>query len=182
MAKAVFEVNESSIATIEDMEQQLIQHLRTSGLRKPRETSLIDEIMLIRRERRKVCASLKGETLSFQEALANANKESEKNNLARVSELEMQLTTQQHQLDDFKREHLRQVRELKDRYSARLHGDIEELSRKYESKLRMLEGKIDELSSARSSKEKSDQEARVANHLEDHLSTLEKKYSSKMQK
>jgi len=43
---------------IENMEQAVIQHVRTSGIRKPRETSLIDELMDIRRERRKLFSAL----------------------------------------------------------------------------------------------------------------------------
>jgi hypothetical protein len=53
---------------IENMEQAVIQHIRTSGIRKPRETSLIDELMDMRRERRKLFAALseRGRSLSTQ--------------------------------------------------------------------------------------------------------------------
>jgi len=43
---------------VEALESALISHLHTSGLRPQRETSLVDEVMSIRRERRKLFASL----------------------------------------------------------------------------------------------------------------------------
>ena len=182
MTDASLEVEESSLTAIEDMEQQLIQHLRTSGLRKPRETSLIEEIMVIRRERRKLFASIKENIATLQTAVADTTKKSDSISLTRIHELEIQLATNQRQVDDLKRKHAMDMRELRDRNSARLHSDVEELSRKYEYQLRTLEAKIDELSSAKASKERADAEARAAGVLEEHLSKLEKHYSLKLQK
>eukprot|EP01032_Pedospumella_encystans_P025125 gene25125-28405_t len=47
-----------SLAKIENLEQGIIQHVKTSGIRKPRELQLIDEIMDLRRERRKLFSTL----------------------------------------------------------------------------------------------------------------------------
>lgn len=46
---------------IEALEQTLIQHLRTSGLRPNKEISLIDEILEIRKRRRQLFANLDGQ-------------------------------------------------------------------------------------------------------------------------
>jgi hypothetical protein len=46
------------LAKIENLEQNIIQHIRTSGVRKPRETALIDEVMELRRERRKFSSAV----------------------------------------------------------------------------------------------------------------------------
>jgi hypothetical protein len=54
------------LTKIENLEQNIIQHIRTSGVHKPRETALIDEVMELRRLRRKftsaVCSQLKSWT------------------------------------------------------------------------------------------------------------------------
>ena len=44
----------SMLTRLETMEQELIQHIRTSGVSQSRELSLIDEVMNIRTERRKL--------------------------------------------------------------------------------------------------------------------------------
>lgn len=49
------------LGKIENMEQSIIQHIRTSGVRKPRETALIDEVMELRRERRKFSSTIHGQ-------------------------------------------------------------------------------------------------------------------------
>jgi hypothetical protein len=46
------------LTKIENLEQNIIQHIRTSGVRKPRETALIDEVMELRRERRKFTSAV----------------------------------------------------------------------------------------------------------------------------
>ena len=56
---------------LEALEQQLIQHLRTSGVRQQREVELINEVMAIRRERRKSFAAVR--TLAKQLEEDNRN-------------------------------------------------------------------------------------------------------------
>jgi hypothetical protein len=46
------------LTKVENLEQNIIQHIRTSGVRKPRETALIDEVMELRRERRKFTSAV----------------------------------------------------------------------------------------------------------------------------
>jgi hypothetical protein len=46
------------LTKIENLEQNIIQHIRTSGVRKPRETALIDGVMELRRERRKFTSAV----------------------------------------------------------------------------------------------------------------------------
>ena len=58
------------VAKIENIEQSIIQHIRIAGIRKPRETSLVDEMMDLRRERRKFSASVHAQLRS----LDNQNK------------------------------------------------------------------------------------------------------------
>ena len=50
--------NSDLCSSLEDREHQLIQHLRTSGIRKPREIELINEVIQLRQERRKSFTTL----------------------------------------------------------------------------------------------------------------------------
>ena len=66
-------------SSLEDREHQLIQHLRTSGIRKPREIELINEVIQLRQERRKSFSALDSvakkylkENLSLKEQLASS--------------------------------------------------------------------------------------------------------------
>lgn len=53
--------------SIEQQEQDLIRHIHTSGLKTPRETSLVDEVMNIRKERRRLFAKLLNSSNSLEE-------------------------------------------------------------------------------------------------------------------
>jgi DNA anti-recombination protein RmuC len=54
------------LSKVENLEQSIIQHIRTSGVRKPRETALIDEVMDLRRERRKFSADVQNHIKSLE--------------------------------------------------------------------------------------------------------------------
>ena len=60
---------------IENLEQQLIQHIRTSGVRKPRENALIDETMDIRKARRKLFAAMLQQLDSVESRLVISEQE-----------------------------------------------------------------------------------------------------------
>ena len=55
------------IESLETAELTLVQHLKTAGLRKQRELALIDEVMNIRTERKKIFTAL-NKVLSRQKA------------------------------------------------------------------------------------------------------------------
>jgi hypothetical protein len=55
---------------LENLEQQLIQHLRTCGIRSAREVSLVDEVLDIRKARRQLFAALETAARSAQQAAA----------------------------------------------------------------------------------------------------------------
>ena len=59
------EYNES-VLRIENIEQSIIQHIRTSGIRKPRETALIDELLDLRKERRIFSSSIHNQLKSLE--------------------------------------------------------------------------------------------------------------------
>jgi uncharacterized coiled-coil DUF342 family protein len=87
---------------IEQQEQDLIRHIHTSGLKTPRETSLVDEVMNIRKERRRLFTKLLNSNNSLQEInlsliqRVSISEEAYKNELdskveERTSELELKL-------------------------------------------------------------------------------------------
>lgn len=45
--------------SLEEKEQEIIQHIRTAGLQKRREVAIVDELLNIRQERRKIMSALK---------------------------------------------------------------------------------------------------------------------------
>lgn len=58
-------------SSLEDCENQIIQHLRTSGIRKPREIELINEVIHLRQERRKSLSTL--DSLAKKHSRENIN-------------------------------------------------------------------------------------------------------------
>ena len=71
--------NSDLCSSLEDREHQLIQHLRTSGIRKPREIELINEVIQLRQERRKSFSALDSiaqrhskENISLKQRLASS--------------------------------------------------------------------------------------------------------------
>jgi len=59
---------------LEHLEQQIIQHIRTAGLRKPKETSLVDELLELRKLRRQVFARLNTDASNAKEEVAETLK------------------------------------------------------------------------------------------------------------
>jgi chromosome segregation ATPase len=123
---------------VERREQDLIQHVRTSGMRKPRETALVDEILDLRRVRRQLCSVL---VTKEQEALAE---------LASVKE------RAQKKAERYKVDVQSAIGELKTRFQAELVDSRERMSltakkqlieqkREYENKMKALTTRIQEL-------------------------------------
>jgi hypothetical protein len=132
---------------IESREQELIQHIRTSGLRKPRETFLVDEVMSIRTERRKLFTTLskhiddltmesedmKVEISSFDRKIEDALKEYSKSISAskedEISELKTEL----------------EILKVQNSSKRETKVNIDALKSKYEAQLSLLEAKIKEI-------------------------------------
>lgn len=175
------------LAKIENLEQSIIQHVKTSGLRKPRELQLIDEIMDLRRERRKSFTGLI-QQLRVTESL---NTELEQQLAALKEKYSTETSSLQTQLSAF----LVQKQGEKDRYEEKLRRELEiqeekckfmekinidKVKKKCEEHIKLLEAKVDEVISM---KAKSDQkEARtIATDLLTKAKTeLEKRASEKI--
>ena len=116
--------------SIEGAEQSVIQHLRTCGLRKASETSLIDEILNIRRERRRIFTDL----MQVCESLRNQNKH-----------LEKQLHIAREELIQEKKVSATQLGEMQKTCARELKAQTEALKKKHELKLREVGARLEDL-------------------------------------
>jgi len=116
--------------SIEGTEQSVIQHLRTCGLRKASETSLIDEILNIRRERRRIFTDL----MQVCESLRNQNKH-----------LEKQLHVTREEVVQAKKASVTQLDELQQTYARELKVQTEAQKKKHELKLKEVGVRLEDL-------------------------------------
>jgi len=118
-----------ALETLERWEQDVINHLRTAGLPKASEIKLVDEILKIRKGRRQVFSAM-------QTKIAKIN--------GRVGDAEEELRSRKKQLiverDDF----VFREKEMKISYTERLKEQEAYLKRKFEDKLKQLNGKYED--------------------------------------
>jgi hypothetical protein len=157
------------LAKIENLEQALIQHIRTSGVRKPRETALIDEVMDIRRDRRRLFCSLITQ-LKSSESINKAQVEElarvKNNNKIELDSLKQQVATliQQKNNDteyfDQRLQKDLQVQEEKLKFMERLN--IDKIQKVCNAKIQVLEEQVEEAVAIKSA---SKMEVKEANKL-----------------
>lgn len=141
---------------IESLEQELIQHIHTAGLRKPREIALCEEIMIIRKERRQVYTSLNN---NIKQLIDNINILSSRlNTMNNNNDI---LTSQkvfllQQKYDDLnttandKIEYLKnQIKKIQDNQEFVISNEKELLRQRYEKKMKLLDDKYNELSDSK---------------------------------
>ena len=138
---------------IEGLEQNVIQHIRTSGIRKPRETQLIDEMMDLRRERRKLLSSLVqqlksidgiNQQLTEELRLCKDKLAAESGHLqSQLSSLVSQKQSEYERFDEKLRREL-EIQEEKMKFMEKIN--IDKLKKKYAERMLLLEAKVDEVS------------------------------------
>ena len=116
--------------SIEGTEQSVIQHLRTCGLRKASETSLIDDILNIRRERRRIFTDL----MQVCESLRNQNKH-----------LEKQLLISREEAIQAKKASATQLEEMQLACTRELKEQTEALKQQQALKLKEVEARLEDL-------------------------------------
>ena len=176
-----------SLVKIENLEQGIIQHVKTSGIRKPRELQLIDEIMDLRRERRKLFSTLV-QQLRVSEGL-NAELGSQltavkEKYTTETSSLQSQLSAllaqkqgEQERYEEKLRREL-EIQEEKSKFMEKIN--IDKVKKRCEEHINVLEAKLNEVISM---KVKSDQkEARTiaTELLSKAKAELEKRASDKI--
>ena len=147
---------DDNLSRIEGLEQNVIQHIRTSGIRKPRETSLIDELLDIRKERRKLFSSLSSQVKTLesinQQVTEDLTKLKEKQ-ANEASGLQSQLSTllsqknQEHESFDQKLRTELEAQEEKLKFMERLN--IDKVKKKCEERIKLVEAKVLEVMEAK---------------------------------
>lgn len=177
-----------NLSRIEVTEQDLIQHVRTSGIRKPRETFLIDEIMNIRRERRKFCTQLTSHVHLLQhrnEALINDLKEvkeqvrSERsNNSSLLSNFE---SIRNNELKTLETRYETENTQLLEKIQQQHRSDVDRLKAKYESKMKLIESRFSEVLEAKQRSDGADIEIKAREIAAKVKLELEAKLNKKIQ-
>lgn len=172
----------SEMEVLDEMDQTLIQHIRTAGLRKAREVALIDEIMEIRRERRKLFSTLSTKMENLEKQNFELKAQEDEKAIKSSEELNEKLVAKQDELSRLKQKCKLHINELNERHAAQIEDINEKISKKYEGKLQLLESKIEELSSMKQTREKreADQSAQVI--VQEQLLEVERKHAAKIQK
>ena len=168
---------------IESLEQELIQHIHTAGLRKPREIALCEEIMIIRKERRQVYTSLNNH---IKQLVDNVNILSSRLNAMNtnndiISSQKMLLLQQKY--DDLsttsndKIEYLKnQIKKIQDNQDFVINNEKELLRQRYEKKTRLLDDKYKELSDSKNRRDTQIAEGLAADIILEKTSIIETGY------
>jgi len=141
------------------MEQELIQHIRTSGMIQSRELSLIDEVMNIRTERRKVFSAMNKMVCELQQVCDDSKK-----GMAMKDEEILSLVAKHRSLQDINGQLLQDMADKEVQYRDTHREDVEvemkkmsavhdkhvqALNSKHLDKIRLLESKIEEVQQVR---------------------------------
>lgn len=156
-----------SLDRLESQEQNIIQHVRTAGLRKPRETALIDELLEMRRERRQIFSALLAHTVHLQGSR---------------QQLTDDLAAAARAMRECKTAHQQQICSLEESHGLELQHLQQRAKRKYEERLRLLGDKVDQVASAKRQDEGAAAEALARDMTASALAGMEAKYAERLAK
>jgi TolA-binding protein len=162
---------ENLVQGIELKEQQLIQQIRTSGIRKPRETSLIDEVLDIRKERRKLFSLLTNAIESSSARITELESQGNRHQSelrSRETLLEQRMENQKKELIRVEELHQQQLAVMAEKYAQTLKDEKRRIAHKYEEKMQLVESKLNELQSSKDNNEavKAKAEAAIITDIE----------------
>lgn len=175
------------IAKVENLEQGIIQHVKTSGIRKPREMQLIDEIMDLRRERRKIFATLvqqlrltdaRNSELSSELATLKERQSGEATGLQ--SQLTALLTQRQADQDRYEEKLQRELAAQEEKHKFMEKVNVDKVKRKCEEKMKLLEAKVDEVFVMKANSDQKEAKAIATELLTKAKAELEKRCSDKI--
>lgn len=173
--------------SIEDKEQALIQHLRTAGLRQPKEIALVDEVLEIRKERRRLYAGLQERVGALEAAKADLTQQVDSQRIRMVEDLDSLKTRYESELgkrDEAFRMLERSLREEKDLQSENVRltekKALDKLKHGYEAKLALLEGKLQEILAEKQSGELKQARALANSIAQKVTGEIEERYHKKL--
>lgn len=176
-----------NIAKIENLEQEIIQHVKTSGIRKPRELQLLEEMMDLRRERRKLFSTLV-QQLRVADSL-NTNIGSELSALKEKQSsdstgLHAQLTSlmsqKQSDHERFEEKLRRELETQEEKLKFMEKINVEKVKKKCEEKIKLLEGKVEEVFHAKAKSDQKEARAIATELLTKAKEELEKRCADKI--
>lgn len=149
----------SQIEDIENREQSILQHLRTSGLKKVRENSITEEIMELRRCRRRVFRDIISKVCSQDDSLKTQEKDLvDKMNTeieSRVGVLKKELEVKNNELLQLRGRFIAEVEAVKQSESSAAKEKVLEMRTHYESKIQLLEAKFSDINKYRKESQES---------------------------
>lgn len=180
---------DDGFSIIETSENLLIQHIRTAGIRKPREIELINEIMALRRERRKsfnaieqTAKNFKKENTTLQMQLTRTTKEAETEISLFKSSLSSTLKKKDLEVQSIIDHYDNQFLKEKERNKYIVKSTEEKLSKIYEEKLRQVEQKIEDLAGAKAKHDHTTAEAIAFDLTAKSISELNEQHQAKLMK
>ena len=156
---------EFSLDELEQKEQEIIQHVRTAGLRKPRETALVDELLAIRKERRQMFGALVSHIVRLQDARRALSEEVERQSAAQR---------------DLRSVHQQELKKLEEVHANELQHQVQRLGRRYEEKLRLIGSKVEQVTSARRKEQQGEAEALARDLTAAAVDEVDKKHEEKL--
>jgi hypothetical protein len=172
---------------IEELEQLLLQHMRTAGLRNNKENMLIEEMLDLRKERRKMITSLIEKNNSLQ--LENNELREQSRHLNDKSQALINLLKEQHKIelqrrdDEFKslENALRtEIQLLHDNSKLNEEKSIEIVKSSYEAKFFKLETKLKQLLKEKEINDLSKAKMIAENLLQKVATEIEEKYKKRL--
>ena len=180
----------SMLTRLETMEQELIQHIRTSGVSQSREFGLIDEVMNIRTERRKVFSAMNKMVREMQQLCDDS-----KRGIAMKDEEISSLVAKQRSLQDINDQLLQDMadREVycRDRYKEDMEAEMKKMNAVHDKhiqtininhleKIRLLESKIEEVQQMRATVDQQSARKMAVGLLESAKEEMMRKYNHKI--
>ena len=155
----------AALQGIESTEQRVIQHIRTAGLRKASETSLIDDIMNIRRERRRI----------FKDMMdCNSGVES------KVKQLEYRDREMKKLVESERKEWNKRLQSCKESYSNEMENNAFQLKKKYERMLLQVTEQLENMSNTKQVESHAEIQQQAAKMTEQEVRKVTEVYENKM--
>lgn len=154
-----------ALGSLEAMEQSIMQHIRTGGLKKNRECAIIDEILNLRKNRRQLFSnivrdvnSLNEYSLTVEQALANEREYTTTRSTNTEIALKDDVARLSNEIKQINDSHKIQIDELRESSRKSIAIEVAQVKLKYENKLRLLEEKVFAIQTA--SKESNEEQAK----------------------
>lgn len=134
---------------LEELEQSIIQHVRTAGIfNKAKETAIVEKILNLRRDRRKLFSSLQQEFNGLKAEMTSIAvdfKNSEDNAEKLRNQLRLLVESHESEIGNLKCKFDHSMKTLEEKHTQRVRSKMAELQRNYENKVQILEKRVDEV-------------------------------------